>query len=213
MSNASLKEQLQAMASQLSESVVKTRDEKPQAKPAGARTGKAATAPRAPQRPAAARPQPKPRPAAAPKPKWLELAQYGVALLRSYFPAAFKPMSQVRPLKKGIKEDLVKRLSTLETVVTEDKACMVKSLSFYVNTAAYHRTILEGADRLDLDGQPAGQVTAEEARYSAEKLQAKQAAKSGAATTTATPSTTPAAPATDASAVVEPTESTSAAKN
>lgn len=208
MSNASLKEQLQAMASQLSESVVKTRDEKPEAKPAGARTGKAAAAARTPQRPAAGKPsQNKPRPTGAPKPKWLELAQYGVALLRSYFPAAFKPMSQVRPLKKGIKEDLVKRLSTLETVVTEDKACMVKSLSFYVNTTAYHRTILEGADRLDLDGQPAGQVTAEEARYSAEKLQAKQSAKAG------TPSTTKAAPATEACAVADVSESTLPSKN
>ncbi len=181
MSNASLKEQLQAMASQLSDTVIKTAPEKkPAAKSGDAARGQA----KRPARPAS-KPVAKP---AAPKPKWLEVAQYGVALLRSYFPGAFKPMSQIKPLKKGIKEDLVKRLSAIETIVTEDKACMVKSLSFYVNTAAYHRVVLEGALRLDLDGQPAGAVTAEEAKYSAEKLQGKQARKTAGATPPTTPS-------------------------
>lgn len=183
MSNASLKEQLQAMASQLSDTVIKTAPaKKPAAKSGDTARGHV-------KRPAKPAPKPQAKPA-APKPKWLEVAQYGVALLRSYFPGAFKPMSQIKPLKKGIKEDLVKRLSVIETIVTEDKACMVKSLSFYVNTTAYHRVVIEGAERLDLDGQPAGAVTAEEAKYSTEKLQGKQARKTAAVTppTTSQPS-------------------------
>ena len=194
MSNASLKEQLQAMASQLSDTIVKTAPEKPINRPAARHKPAPGRArPQAPAKPARAA---SPRPQATPKPKWLELAQYGVALLRSYFPAAFKPMSQVQPLKKGIKEDLVKRLSTLEGVVTDDKACMVKSLSFYVNTAAYHRSVVAGVDRLDLDGQPAGKVTPEEALYSVEKLQHKKAGGTPAAQpATSTPSTT--SPASD----------------
>src|SRR5690348_4562136 len=100
MSNASLKEQLQAMASQLSDTIVKTAPEKPTNRPVARQKPAAGRA----RPPASAKPQRAnaPRPAATPKPKWLELAQYGVALLRSYFPAAFKPMSQVQPLKKGI---------------------------------------------------------------------------------------------------------------
>lgn len=194
MSNASLKEQLQAMASQLSDTIIKTAPEKPSARPAVARPKPSAgrARPHTPAKPP--KRESAPRPPAPPKPKWLELAQYGVALLRSYFPAAFKPMSQIQPLKKGIKEDLVKRLSTLEGIVTDDKACMVKSLSFYVNTAAYHRVVIEGVDRLDLDGQPAGKVTAEEAKYSQEKLNHK---KSGSPSTTAQALTSTTSPASD----------------
>jgi ProP effector len=104
------------------------------------------------------------------KPKWLDYAQYGVALLKAYFPGAF---NEVKPLKKGIKQDLVKQLSTMSNIVIEDKACMVKSLSYYVNTMSYHKSITEGSVRIDLDGQGAGQVMPEEAKYSAERFQAK----------------------------------------
>ena len=147
MSNASLKEQLEAVASQLSDK----KEQTPKKIHYPERVNK------------------------KPKPKWLDYAQYGVELLKAYFPAAFKPSNDVKPLKKGVKQDLVKRLSTMNSIVTEDKACMVKSLSYYVNTAAYHKCVVDGAIRIDLDGNPAGAVLAEEAKYSMEKFQAKQA--------------------------------------
>jgi ProP effector len=83
----------------------------------------------------------------------------------------------VRPLKKGIKQDLVKRLSTMQEIVTEDKVCMIKSLTYYVNTAAYHKRVVIGAVRIDLDGQESGLVTAEEAQYSIDKQAAKAQVK------------------------------------
>ncbi len=150
MSNASLKEQLQAVASQLSETTGKER-----------------------KSPNKFRPAEKPK---KPKPRWLDYVQYGVELLKVYFPASFKEPNHVRPLKKGIKQDLLMRLSTLD-IVTEDKACMVKSLAYYVNTAAYHKSVVEGATRFDLDGNPAGVISAEEAQYSSERYQAKLKAK------------------------------------
>lgn len=159
MSNGSLKDQLSAVASQFSDPAKKTKSHAPQK----------------------SRPSAKPQ---KPKPRWLEYAQYGVDLLRVYFPECFKTMPEVKPLKKGIKEDLLKRLSTLENVVTEDKACMVKSLSYYVNTHAYHKCVSAGATRIDLDGKPAGEVTAEEAKYSIEKQQAKQQARQQATAAT-----------------------------
>jgi sRNA-binding protein len=102
------------------------------------------------------------------KPAWLEHAQYGVELLKAYFPNCFKDVKETQPLKIGIKQDLVKRLATLEDIVLGDKACMVSSLAYYVSSAAYHKNVAEGVIRIDLDGNPAGQVSSEEAQYSVE---------------------------------------------
>lgn len=118
------------------------------------------------------------------KPAWLEQAQYGVELLKAHFPACFKEIKEIQPVKVGIKQDLVKHLSSREDIVISDKACMVSSLAYYVNSPAYHKHVVEGANRLDLDGNPAGIVSAEEAQYSRDcrkvKLQKKQSADQAA---------------------------------
>lgn len=164
MSNASLKDQLQAVAAQLSETLVKTHKPK--------RSKQKHLSADKPVEKKINRQSP-----SKPKPKWLLYVQYGVELLRAYFPQTFKSGNDVQPLKKGIKQDLIKALSVLDQVTTDDKACMVKSLSYYVNTAAYHRKVLEGAVRIDLDGNAFGIVSAEEAKYSSERVQIKQQAK------------------------------------
>lgn len=107
------------------------------------------------------------------KPVWLEHAQYGVELLKAYYPNCFKDIKDIQPLKVGIKQDLVKHLSTKEDIVLGDKACMVNSLAYYVGSTAYHKSILEGATRIDLNGNEAGTVTKEEAAYSKECLHTK----------------------------------------
>lgn len=112
------------------------------------------------------------------KPAWLEQAQYGVELLKVHFPNCFKDIKEIKPLKIGIKQDLVKNLSGREDIVIGDKACMVSSLSYYVNSIVYHKNIIEGANRIDLDGNSVGTVTADEAKYSLDcrqnKLQKKK---------------------------------------
>lgn len=185
MSNVSLKEQLQAVASQFEDPLKKESKPKEKIKPVEKKSSQVA------------RPDPGANPGVnpnhgakpskgnayldstikKPKPKWLEYVQYGVELLKVYLPDSFKSPNDVRPLKKGIKQDLVKRLSTIAEIVTEDKACMVKSLAYYVNTAAYHKSVVEGAVRIDIDGSPAGVVTSEEAKYSHDRYQAKMKAK------------------------------------
>src|SRR3989338_1022766 len=148
MSNVSLKEQLQAVASQLSETFSKEQNKKNKAQyPSHLKQVK------------------------KPKPQWLEYVQYGFELLIAYFPACFKSSNEVRPLKKGIKQDLLKSLSTMRHIVIEDKACMVKSLSYYANTVNYHKSIVEGAVRIDLEGYTSGIVSAEEAKYAMERCQ------------------------------------------
>lgn len=168
MGNVSLKEQLQAVAAELSDKLVK--EHKSEHKPKSEQKSKL----NPPKHVEKSYSLPN---TAKPKPKWLDYVQYGVELMKVYFPECFKSANDVRPLKKGIKQDLVKRLSTIETIVTEDKACMVKSLAYYVNTAAYHKSVVEGAIRVDLDGNPVGVVSADEAKYSVERHQAKQQAK------------------------------------
>jgi ProP effector len=94
------------------------------------------------------------------KPAWLEYAQYGVELLKAHFPNCFKDIKETQPLKVGIKQDLAKLLSTRTEIVIGDKACMVSSLAYYVNSLAYLKNMTAGATRIDLDGNAAGLVTA-----------------------------------------------------
>ncbi len=77
------------------------------------------------------------------------------------------------PLKVGIRQDLIKHLGSRTDIALADKACMSSSLSYYVNSPAYHRRVVEGAVRIDLSGEPAGIVTAEEANYSQSRREAK----------------------------------------
>lgn len=114
------------------------------------------------------------------KPAWLEQAQYGVELLKAYYPNCFKETKDIQPVKVGIKQDLVKNLSTHDEITMSDKACMVSSLAYYVNSVGYHKSVVAGATRIDLDGNSAGTVTAEEAQYSADSRKAKLQKKQGA---------------------------------
>jgi len=162
MSNASLKEQLQAMGLQLGDHVAPQRQHDTH-KEGDQKKNK--TNPRKVDKTGQNRP------------KWLDYAQYGVELLKAHFPLAFKEMQDMAPLKKGIKQDLVKRLGSIDSIVIEDKACMIKSLAYYVNTNAYHKTMKEGMARLDLEGQTAETVTADEALYAKERLEDKHKVK------------------------------------
>lgn len=162
MSNASLKEQLQALSLVSNASDKKSPKNKPHSSSSEKRSAKPAKT----------------------KPQWLEHAQYGVELLKAFYPNCFREMKDIQPLKIGIKQDLVKALSLREDIVVGDKALMVSSLSYYVNSPSYHKMMVEGINRIDLDGNPVAPVTAEEAKYSSECRKAKMQKKksSGAPT-------------------------------
>ncbi|QEW07029.1 ProQ/FINO family protein [Nitrincola iocasae] len=92
-----------------------------------------------------------------------------VQLLMDAYPEVFS-RDKVRPLKIGIQEDLV----------ADDKVSRTKikrALASYVRSPQYLRSFQEGAERIGLDGQPAGTVTAEEAGHAKGKLQAMQDAR------------------------------------
>ena len=107
------------------------------------------------------------------KPAWLEYVHYGLELLKAHYPQCFKNPGETKPLKVGIKQDLVKHLSTREDIVIADKSCMIKSLSYYVTTMNYFKNVMEGIARIDLEGKVSGIVTPEEAHYSADQYKTK----------------------------------------
>ena len=85
----------------------------------------------------------------------------GVAALRiliEQFPDCFD-WNDHRPLKIGIHKDLVAR--------GIDRRPARVGLSRYCGQIGYHHVLVEGATRIDLDGQPAGIVTPQEARFAA----------------------------------------------
>jgi sRNA-binding protein len=63
------------------------------------------------------------------------------------------------PLKKGITTDIARRFPKI------DDTDLGRAVGRHVNSLAYLRTCIKGAARLDLDGNAAGVVTAEEASY------------------------------------------------
>lgn len=91
------------------------------------------------------------------------------------YPGAFFK-GHTRPLKVGIHEALAEQEPWPEKLVRRALAC-------YVNLPRYLKAVREGAERIDLDGKPAGQVdakAAEHARKKLERLQAEGRGKGGA---------------------------------
>lgn len=85
---------------------------------------------------------------------------------RRYTNTFFK--GHTRPLKVGIHEDLLAREPWPEKLVRRALAC-------YVHLPRYLKAVRVGAERVDLDGQPAGTVNEEEASHARQKLEGLQA--------------------------------------
>ncbi|SHE35137.1 ProP effector [Modicisalibacter ilicicola DSM 19980] len=85
---------------------------------------------------------------------------------RRYTDTFFK--GHTRPLKVGVHEDLVAREPWPDKLVRRALAC-------YVHLPRYLKAVRVGAERVDLDGQPAGVVTEGEARHAHKQLESLQA--------------------------------------
>lgn len=88
--------------------------------------------------------------------------QAAIQLLIDAYPQTFS-RETVRPLKVGIQNDLVD-----EGKVARNK--IKRALASYVRSPQYYRALQEGAERIDLAGQAAGVVSAEEAEHAKQKL-------------------------------------------
>ncbi len=83
-------------------------------------------------------------------------------ILRQRFPNAFARLNDYRrrPLKIGVHLDIRAAIPDLDPIEIS------RALRYYVADVRYHRAVVEGAERIDLDGNPAGTVTAAEAENS-----------------------------------------------
>jgi ProP effector len=100
-------------------------------------------------------------------------AQTLIASLAELFPAAFTchQFEPHKPLKLGIHEDLV-----ATGVVTE--AEVNQALRWYCTRLMYHRAVAAGGIRVGLDGEPAGEITADEmehAKHAVARIEAARA--------------------------------------
>ncbi|QJQ96884.1 MULTISPECIES: ProQ/FINO family protein [unclassified Halomonas] len=87
---------------------------------------------------------------------------------RRYTKTFFK--GHTRPLKVGIHEELVAREPWPDKLVRRALAC-------YVHLPRYLKAVRTGAERVDLDGENAGEVTEGEARYARRQLDELRARK------------------------------------
>src|SRR5262249_6694211 len=101
---------------------------------------------------------------------WLAARTETLLLLRQKFPQAFARLSgrTRKPLKIGIHVDIAVALPDLSP------AEISLALRHYVSDLKYHRAVVEGASRIDLDGNAVGVVTAAEAENS-RRIEAKLA--------------------------------------
>ena len=89
-----------------------------------------------------------------------------LARLAEAFPQTFvlEKYRPHRPLKVGIAADIPARCPAI------DRRVLSVALSVYTRRLMYLRGLVAGAARLDLDGNPAGEVTARDAEYAAARL-------------------------------------------
>ncbi len=99
-------------------------------------------------------------------------------LAEAYPDTFFTDGRKVRPLAIGLIRPL---LAEREEKLPDLSARQLrKAIRFYTQAAAYHRAVLDGRERVDLEGNVAGQVTEKEQAYSKERLDAIPARKKGA---------------------------------
>ena len=94
-----------------------------------------------------------------------------ISLLAEKWPCCFSiPYSQRRPLKLGIREDV---LAALGGATSAGKVSA--ALRWYVSSPEYQRWLVHGAWRVDLNGKPAGIVSQEGEAHARAQLAAIEA--------------------------------------
>jgi ProP effector len=106
----------------------------------------------------------------------IKAAYATVELLAATWPQCFSvKLAGRRPLKVGIAKDIA---TAAEGAITPEE--QGAALHVYTSHKRYLRTLQEGAQRVDLDGNPVGTVTAEQAaaaRRRIERLEQRHSAR------------------------------------
>lgn len=95
-----------------------------------------------------------------------------IAFLAETFPACFSVEGQAKPLKIGIFQDLAERLQNDDRI---SKTLLRSSLRHYTSSWRYLHAIVEGASRVDLDGNAGEVIEKQHAEHAQQQLaQSKQ---------------------------------------
>ncbi|GGO69462.1 RNA chaperone ProQ [Bowmanella pacifica] len=90
-----------------------------------------------------------------------------ISFLADTFPACFSLEGQAKPLKVGIFQDLVERLENDERV---SKTLLRASLRHYTSSWRYLHAVVEGAHRVDLDGNQDAVIEKQHAEHAQQQL-------------------------------------------
>ncbi len=96
------------------------------------------------------------------------------SLLEEKYPDCFVKLGETpKPLKKGIKDDILALMSEYPDILS--KRSIRKYMSSYVNRPSYLKCIKTGVKRIDLAGNEVGEVT--ESEYDYTKTQQEESIK------------------------------------
>lgn len=96
-----------------------------------------------------------------------------IAYLNEKFPLCFIAEGEAKPLKIGLFQDLADALADDENV---SKTLLRQAMRAYTSNWRYLHACKEGAVRVDLNGEAAGVVDAEQAAHAAQTLEQAKAA-------------------------------------
>ncbi|MDF0535286.1 RNA chaperone ProQ [Shewanella yunxiaonensis] len=94
-----------------------------------------------------------------------------LAYLYETFPLCFIAEGEAKPLKIGLFQDLAERLANDSRV---SKTQLRVALRRYTNSWRYLKSLKEGAQRVDLDGNPCGELEAEHVEHARATLKESQ---------------------------------------
>ncbi|MBS0287993.1 MAG: ProQ/FinO family protein [Proteobacteria bacterium] len=92
-------------------------------------------------------------------------------ILKQELPLCFKRAGFKQPLKIDIHKDVLNYYRQDERFTPRT---LSKAIGFYTKGKAYLKTLLEGADRIDLEGKTVDKVTKKQAEYAKKLLNAKE---------------------------------------
>ncbi|MFT8210178.1 MAG: RNA chaperone ProQ [Symbiopectobacterium sp.] len=95
-----------------------------------------------------------------------------IAFLAERFPLCFTTEGETRPLKIGIFQDLVTRMSESDSV---SKTQLRSALRLYTSSWRYLYGIKLGAQRVDLDGNPCGELEQQHVDHARKQLEEAKA--------------------------------------
>ncbi|WP_176227940.1 ProQ/FINO family protein [Cedecea sp. NFIX57] len=101
------------------------------------------------------------------KPPRLMPFEQAVSLFSQAWPELFEGQ-QLRPMKKGIREDVLADIAARSPGVSRKQ--VRRALLSLTRSEAYVATLVSGSPRFGLDGQPVGAVTESEAGFSRRRV-------------------------------------------